>query len=98
VLTIRVPVGTTVPLGMVENLQARITPVGLQGTAGGSRVVYTGFDRDGVAEVVSELTMFETRVTVEIFDLTQPSQTIKSSTVYISPFVKRQLITKTISF
>lgn len=98
VLTIRIPVSATVPLGMLENLQARITPVGLQGTAGGSRIVYAPFDRDGVAEVVSELTMFETRVTVEIFDVTQPSQTIKSTTVYISPFVKRQLTTKTISF
>jgi len=98
VITVRVPVTVAGSGSVLEHVQARVVPIGLHGPAGGDRIVYAIFDRDGVAEVVSELKFFETHVTIEVFDITQPEDVLKSATVYISPFVKRQLSSKTISF
>jgi hypothetical protein len=96
VLIVHLPNSTTASR-FTDNLQVRATPVGLHGAAGGDRVIYAGFDSDGQALLVPELTLFETRVTIEVFDQSQPTQIIKSATVYISPFVKRQITNKTIT-
>jgi hypothetical protein len=96
VLIVCLPHATTASR-FLDNLQVRATPVGLHGAAGGDRVIYAGFDTDGKAVLVPELTLFETRVTIEVFDLSQPSQIVKSATVYINPFAKRQIINKTIT-
>jgi len=72
--------------------------VGFLGQAGGDRTVDVPFDSDGSAQVLSDLALLETRVTVQIYDETQPSKMIESATVYISPFVRRQLVSKTITF
>jgi hypothetical protein len=96
VLIVRLPSSTTASR-FINNLQVRATPVGLYGGAGGDRVIYAGFDSDGKALLVPELVLFETQVTIEVFDVSQPAQIVKSATVYISPFVKRQITNKTIN-
>jgi hypothetical protein len=97
-LTIKVSTDPSTYPTLLENLRARVIPVGFQGPAGGNRVAYAAFGRDGSAEVVADLALLETQVQIEIFDQTRPSELIKSTTVYLSPFVRRQLINKTVSF
>ncbi|MBZ5533446.1 MAG: hypothetical protein LAO20_18615 [Acidobacteriia bacterium] len=81
---------------LAENLKLRLKPIGFQGESGGNRVTYADFDSNGSAEVLADMSLLETRVTVEVFDVTQPSKIIQSATVYISPFVRRQLFCKKI--
>lgn len=80
-----------------ENLKVRLTPVGFFGQADGSRVSYADFDSMGSAEVLVDMALLETRVTIEVFDVTQPSRIIESTRVYVSPLVRRQLFCKRIS-
>ncbi len=97
-LTIKVPSDASTYPTLLENLRVRVAPVGLLGQPGGNRISYAKFGDDGSAEVVSELSFLETHVTIQIFDETRPLEAVKSATVYVSPFVRRQLVTKTITF
>ena len=83
---------------LFEHLRVRVVPVGLGGPAGGDRIIDATFDRDGSVQVLSNLAFLETSVTIQVYDETRPSETIKSANVYISPFVRRQLLSKTITF
>ena len=83
---------------LFEHLRVRVAPVGLSGSAGGDRTIDAPFDRDGSVQVLPNLAWLETSVTIQVYDETQPSQVIKSANVYISPFVRRQLVSKTITF
>jgi hypothetical protein len=97
-LTVKISTEHSTYPTLLENLRVRVVPVGFLGQAGGDRIAYAAFGSDGSAEVLCDLALLETRVTIQVFDQTQPSETIKSANVYISPFVRRQLVNKTISF
>jgi hypothetical protein len=60
--------------------------------------MYSGFGADGSTQIVVKVAMLETHAMLEIFDETAPSEVIRSATVYINPFVRRQLLGKTIVF
>ena len=96
VLTVHLP-SATVASRLLEHLRLRVTPVGLRGVPGGNRVTYASFDSRGKALIVPEMSMLETHVNIEVFDLTQPTQILDSATVYISPFAKRQITEKTVT-
>jgi len=96
-LNIELPADLAYPT-LQENLRVRVIPLGLLGQSGGDRITYAAFDSEGFAEVLSHLTLLETRVEIQVFDQTQPLETIKSANVYISPFVRRLLVRKTITF
>jgi hypothetical protein len=96
-LTVKVPTDPSTYPTLLENLRVRVVPLSFRGQAGGDRISNAAFGRDGSAEVTPDLALLETRVMIEVFDETRPSEPIKSATVYISPFVRRQLICKTIT-
>jgi hypothetical protein len=88
---------TTFPT-LLEPLEVRVAPAGIFGEAGGDRTEYRAFDGTGHTEVSSKMALLETTVTVQLYDETQPWKILRSTTTYISPFVRRQLIAKAISF
>jgi hypothetical protein len=81
-----------------DNLQVRVVPVGFRGSVGGDRTVYSVFDTRGVAEVTVTMGMLETRMKIEVFDQTLPSQMVAMANVYVSPFVRRQIAAKVVVF
>ncbi|HYA41035.1 MAG TPA: hypothetical protein VEF34_07010 [Syntrophobacteraceae bacterium] len=95
IITVQAP--KTFPT-LQENLRVQIVPIGFCSPAGASRAGSADFDSRGVAEVRLRMRMFETRALVEIFDKSRPSQLVATKSVYISPFVRRQLTTKKILF
>jgi hypothetical protein len=97
-LTVRVPTGRAAYRGLPEHLRVKVVPLGLRGLAGGDRISDAPFGSDGSVQIVASLSVMETHVTLEVYDETSPSVIIQSDTVYISPFVRRQLIGKTITF
>jgi hypothetical protein len=76
---------------LLDNLRVRIVPTGFLGEAGGNRISYAAFDSGGIAEITSEMSILETRIKVEVFDESQPLQMVAITSVYVSPFVRRQL-------
>jgi hypothetical protein len=97
-LTIRFPTESSAYPTTLDNLQARVIPVGLLGQAGGDRISYAVFNVDGSAEVNANLSFLETAVQIQVFDQTRPTELVMSTTVYLSPFVRRQLAKKVVSF
>lgn len=97
-LTIRVPTGCGIYPGLSEHQRVKVLPLGLRGLAGGDRIADVSVGRDGSVHIVVTLAVLDTYVLVELYDETSPSVIIQSDTVYISPFVRRQLIGKTITF
>jgi hypothetical protein len=95
-LTITVPVHAPYPT-LRENLRVRVAPVGIQGPAGGDRTVDAAFDNNGTVDVVSKIDPLETRVEVDVYDVTQPDQVLWHKLVWVSPFVRCQLLSKTIT-
>jgi hypothetical protein len=95
-LTITVPVQTPYPT-LRENLRVRVVPVGIRGLAGGDRTIDAAFDNKGTVDVVSKIDPLETRVEIDVYDLTQPDQVLWHKVVWVSPFVRCQLLSKIIT-
>jgi hypothetical protein len=96
-LTITVSTKASAYPTLLENLRVRVTPLGFRNAPGGDRVAYSAFDQNGTAHIRPNLAFLETRVAIEVFDLTRPLEVIRQSIVYVSPFVRCQLVTKTIT-
>jgi hypothetical protein len=82
----------------IDSLEVRVVPVGFSGPAGGNRTIYSGFDARGVAEIVADMGMFETRIKVEVFDQSRPSHVVAMTGAYVSPFVRRQITNTVVKF
>ena len=80
-----------------ENLRVRVIPVGARGAAGADRTVDAAFDKDGTVDVVSKIAVLETRVEIDVYDLTQPDRVLRHTVIWLSPFVRCQLLTKTVT-
>jgi hypothetical protein len=96
-LTVRAATVRASYLGLPEHLRVRVAPLGLQGLAGGDRTCDAPLGDDGSVQIVANLALLETHVVLQLYDETAPAVILRSVTVYISPFVRRQLIGKTIT-
>ena len=96
--TINIQAPQKFPL-LAENLRIAITPMGFQTKADVDRCIDgIRFDNRGFAVKSVAMAMFETRVEVRVYDVTRPMETVAVTNAYISPFVRREFLPKTISF
>lgn len=82
----------------LQNLRVQVTPVGAAGEAGAERIVYRQFNFDGSVDVGVDLNILETEVSVAVYDITAPLQILYTTDVYLSPLVRRRLLSKKVSF
>lgn len=99
-LTISVPVDSAIypTTALMDNLRLRVAPTGIVGTAGGDRTEHVAFDGTGSTEVTAKMTFLETAVNLQLYDQTQPSQILRSVTLYVSPFVRQRMFSKKFTF
>jgi hypothetical protein len=86
------------PTSLMSNLRLRVVPEGMNGQAGGDRIEHVPFDATGSTEVTSKLTFLETAVSLEVYDQTRPAEALRTVTVYVSPFVRQGMMSKTFTF
>jgi hypothetical protein len=82
----------------VDHLSVQVTAVGLGGVAGGTRIVNAAFDDRGVASLDIPMLPFESRLNIDVLDGSLPNALVARRTVYVSPFVKRQVWSLEIHF
>jgi hypothetical protein len=82
----------------IENLRVRAEPVGLHGPARGSRTVITTFAGNGVALLDLTFARLETRLRVDVFDITNPDVQVATAMMRVSPLMRRQVLTMHITF
>jgi hypothetical protein len=74
-----------------DHLILRAIPVGFRGPAGGTRIITTRFDQSGLGTIQVHLELMETRLKLEVLDESMAEPVVTTKTVYISPFVRRQV-------
>ena len=86
------------PTSLMSNLRLTVVPKGMTGQGGGDRIEHAPFDATGSTEVTSKLTLLETAVSLELYDQTRPTEVLRTVTVYVSPFVRQGMMSKTFTF
>ena len=83
---------------LMENLLLRVTPTGVTGSEGGEHIRNVAFDKSGSADASIQMTFLMTAVRLELYDRTRPKEILRGETVYLSPFVRRALLSRTYVF
>ncbi len=76
---------------VLDNLRILATPVGLLGKPGAEARVTTRFDASGKAVVNINLAALQSRVELKVYDVASTKNIVAIKSLYISPFVRRQL-------
>ena len=94
-LRITAPMPTTT----LDNLLIRVVPIGPKGPLAGAEPVFAYFDPGGNALLSASVGPLQSRVQIDVLDESLPgNQIVAQKSVYLSPFVRRQLWVSDVSF